>query len=680
MTRTRTPRDGVHDPLFALDSLEQRRFFSATSTSPSASDLRSYDGTGNNLTNIDWGSAGSAFIRLAAAAYVDGIAAPAGADRPSAREISNTVAAHPEDDIPNAQHLAAFAYLWGQFIDHDLDLATAASPAEAFDVAVPTGDPSFDPLGTGTQVIPLDRSEFADGTGVTTARQQVNHITSYIDGSMVYGSDAARAAALRTFIGGHLKTSAGDLLPFNTDGLANANDAHIFPDDQLFLAGDVRANENIELTGIQTLFVREHNRLADQIAAKNPTWNDEQMYQEARKLLIGEIQAITYNEWLPALLGNNTIPRYTGYNPNVNVDISNEFATAAFRLGHSMLENDVEFLDNNGDDVRDEVPLAGAFFNPALVEETGIDPIMKYLASSNAEEIDNFVVDGVRNFLFGPPGSGGLDLASLNIQRGRDHGLADYNSVRAAMGLPKVTTFSQITSNAALAAQLQSLYGNVDDLDLWVGGLAEDHARGSNVGPTFQRILVDQFTRLRNGDRFWYQRDLSASEQNLVRSTSLSDIIALNTGTTNLQDNVFVFNVQINGKIFADSNADGRQDPRREPGLVGVTVELVDADGVVTQTATTGRNGSYRFEGVGLGDFVVRPVLPDGARFTTPATVTIDATRGQEFDNVNFGLRGVFGSGGGPMHGLVQADAATSLGSSTDSAVWADVEDLLTTV
>src|SRR3989440_7316114 len=193
-----------------------------------------------------------------------------------------------------------------------------------------------------------------------------------------------------------------------------------------------------------------------------------------------------------------------------------------------MLENDVEFLDNNGNEVHDAEPLAGVFFNPPIVEQTGIDPIMKYLASSNAEEIDNKIVDGVRNFLFGPPGAGGLDLASLNIQRGRDHGLADYNSTRAAMGLGRVTTFSQITSDPVVAAQLQSVYGSVDNVDLWVGGLAEDHVRGSNVGPTFQRILVNQFTRLRDGDRFWYERDLSGADLAMVRGTTLAHVISAN--------------------------------------------------------------------------------------------------------------------------------------------------------
>src|SRR5205807_148423 len=163
------------------------------------------------------------------------------------------------------------------------------------------------------------------------------------------------------------------------------------------------------------------------------------------------------------------------------------FSTAAFRLGHSLLAPDVQFLNPDGSTAFAPVSLANSFFNPPVLEANGADPILKYLATDNAQEIDNKIVPELQNFLFGPPGAGGFDLASLNIQRGRDHGLADYNTTRAAYGLPRVTSFAQITSNPALAAQLQSLYGNVNNIDLWVGGLAEDHVPGGSVGPLFTR-------------------------------------------------------------------------------------------------------------------------------------------------------------------------------------------------
>lgn len=606
-----------------IEPMESRVMLAATA-------VRTFDGTGNNLAHPTWGSAATTFLRIVAANYADGVSAPAGASRPSARAISNAVAAHPVDtDVLNDRNMAAFVYAWGQFIDHDLDLTNTATGA--FNIAVPTGDAFFDPLGTGTQVIPLTRSQYVtDANGV---RQQVNSITAYIDGSMVYGSSESVANSLRTFTGGKMLTSTGGLLPLDPTNPFN------------FVAGDVRVNENVELTSVQSLFIREHNRLAGQIAVANPSWTDEQIFQQARRLVIGEIQSITYNEFLPALLGPSAIPRYAGYNANVNVGITNEFSTAAFRLGHSMLADDVEFITNDGEDAFDELALKDAFFNPDLVRQRGIDSVLKYLASSNSEEIDTYIVDGLRNFLFGQPGQGGFDLASLNVQRGRDHGLADYNTTRAALGLARVTSFSQITSDPAIAAALQSVYGSVDNVDLWVGGLAENHVRGGSVGPTFQRILVDQFTRLRDGDRFWYERDLSGRDLAMVRSTSLADVISANASISNLQDNVFVFDVQVTGRIWADGNANRRQD-REENGVGGVTVQLIDEDGVVADTTKTDRDGSYRFADLQIGDYVVKPVGATGMRWTTPATASIDVTRGMSFNDVSFGVQN--SSQGGP--------------------------------
>src|SRR5262245_26526291 len=372
-------------------------------------------------------------------------------------------------------------------------------------------------------------------------RTQTNELTSYLDGSVIYGSDETRAAALRTFAGGELLSSPGGLPPFNTAGLSNANDAHIVADNQLFLAGDVRANENVELSAVHALWVREHNLIAQTIAKLTPSLDDETIYQWARQLVGAELQVITYHEFLPALLGSGALRPYRGYNPMANASIANEFSTAAFRVGHTLINDDVEFLDNDGNPVREEIELRDAFFNPATILEVGADPILKYLATDNAQEVDLKLVDGLRNFLFGPPGAGGFDLAARNIQRGRDHGLADYNSTRRAYGLPPVSSFSQISSDPDLQQKLQGLYGSLDDIDLWVGGLAEDHVAGASVGRTFRRIIADQFERLRDGDRYWYERVFSGQALADLNATRLSDVIRRNSTITNLQDNVFFF-------------------------------------------------------------------------------------------------------------------------------------------
>jgi len=631
----------------AVEALEERALLAA--------DVHTIDGSGNNLAHPNWGSAGVDLLRIAPAAYGDGVSSPAGADRPSARVISNTVADQGNQDITSNRDLSAMIYAWGQFLDHDLDLTPNASPAQAFNIPVPAGDPSFDPTGTGTQVIRLNRSatDPATGTGTNNPLQQVNVVTAWIDGSQIYGSDAATADKLRTHQGGRLKTSPGadgvtgtadDLLPldnstyFPTGTLPMANDSHLVPDDQLFAAGDVRANENIELTSLHTLFIREHNRIAGEIARANPRLDDETIYQMARARVIGELQAITYNEWLPALLGRS-LPAYRGYNPSANPGIANEFSTAAFRLGHSLLGDDVEFLDNNGQPVAEEVPLSEAFFNPPLLTANGIDPILKYLSSDPASELDTKVVNSVRNFLFGPPRAGGFDLASLNIQRGRDHGLADYNTTRIAFGLPRVRSFADITSDVGLQQKLQQLYGNVNNIDLWVGGLAEDHVAGSSLGPLFQRILVDQFQRLRDGDRLWYQRVFSGSQLSQFEHTTLADIIRRNTTTTNLQDNVFFFRTSISGQVFADANSNGRRD-RGERGLGGVTIQLLDTGGAVITTTVTAADGSYRFTGLDLGTYQVRQVLAAGATQTTTDPAAIAITRGMDVTGVDFGDAG----------------------------------------
>src|SRR5262245_24932132 len=538
--------------------------------------FRSIDGTGNNADHPDWGSTNVALLRLAPPAYADGISSPVVGTptRPSPRAISNAVVAQTTDErVISDRQMAAMIYGWGQFLDHDLDLTRGASPAEPKPIQVPAGDPFFDPNNTGNQVIQFNRSKSVPGTGTdpSNPREQPNEITAFIDASMVYGSDAFVANALRSHVGGRLRTSEGadgvfgtadDLLPFNNttylpDGpIPLANDSHIVPSSQLFAGGDFRTNENIELTSLHTLFMREHNRLAGAIAAANPGMSDEDIYQRARAIVGAEMQVITYNEWIPALLGPNALPAYPGYptdHPETapNPGIANEFSTASFRVGHSMLGDEIEFINNDGTAFREGIPLNVGFFNPPQItqDNTGIWHILKYLASDPSSEVDTSITDPVRNFLVGQSGQGGFDLSSLNIQRGRDHGLSDYNTIRAYYGLPRVTSFAQITSNNDLQRKLRDLYGNVDNIDPWIGGLAEDHISGTSTGPLIRAVLIDQFTRVRNGDRFWYQNQtisLPPGEPPLG-STTLAAVIARNTEITNLQPNVFFFRPTISG-------------------------------------------------------------------------------------------------------------------------------------
>jgi len=333
------------------------------------------------------------------------------------------------------------------------------------------------------------------------------------------------------------------LLPFNADSLTNAN-GFVSDPTSLFLAGDIRANEQLGLTVMHTLFVREHNRIAQNLLNADPSADVDEVYEQVRRLVIAKVQIITYDEWLPVLIGPNAIAPYSGYDDSVNPTVFNEFSVAAFRLGHSMLNEQLLRLDVAGVEISDgHVDLKDAFFaGPSiLISETDLDPILRGFATQLHQELDAKVIDDIRNFLFGRPGSGGFDLASLNIQRGRDHGVPGYNDMREAMGVTRVTQFGQITSDPELADALFDTYGDVNEIDLWVGGLSEDPVTGSQLGELFQEILIQQFTAVRDGDRFWWETHLTSDERDRVRDTTLAEIIRDNTSIGGeIQDNVFI--------------------------------------------------------------------------------------------------------------------------------------------
>lgn len=501
-------------------------------------EARSIDGTGNNLEEPEEGSVGIALDRLAGPFYADGVNAMGGVDRPGPREISNAICAQ-TGSLPNSRDLSGFTFAWGQFLDHDLDL-TLVDTAEPAPIPVPLGDLFFDPNDTGTQSIAFNRSQFDPNTGtdVDNPREQVNTVTAWIDGSQVYGSDSARAAWLRTGVDGKLKVSTGNLLPFNDGTQVNSPSMGT----QFFVAGDVRANEQVVLTALHVLFVREHNRLCSEFKKSHPNWNDERLYQTARRWVGAEIEAITFNEFLPALMGPHAPGAYPGYNSEMEAHIYNEFSTSWFRVGHTMLTNELLILDEANQVLPSgNLALADAFLNPQFVVDHGIDPLLRGLYQQPIEEIDNHIVDGVRNFLFGPPGAGGLDLASLNLQRGRDHGLPDFNTDRESFELPAIQSFAELNSDPEVQTAFQKVYSSVDQIDAWIGALSENHLEGASIGELLIESFLFQFNQLREGDRFWYQNDpaFSAEDVRRIHNTKLSDIIIRNTDIKRLPRNVF---------------------------------------------------------------------------------------------------------------------------------------------
>lgn len=488
---------------------------------------RAIDGTGTNEENADWGASHQELLRLAPNSFADGIS-EIDDTLPNARLISNTLAAQTEN-TENSFGVSNLLWAWGQFIDHDLDL-TEAGETGFSPIVVPDGDPVFADDG----IISFNRVEPVEGTGegdVVAAYE--NEITAFMDASMVYGSNAETAASLRD----------GAYMILDEDGLLLQTESGV-------LAGDVRAAENIALTSLHTLFAREHNRLVDELAEENQDLTSDELFDAARMRVEAEIQAITFNEFHSVLLGEDAIAAYEGYDSSVNPGISVEFSTAAYRFGHTLLSSEIERLNEDGSSIDiGSISLQDAFFNPgAIAESGGIESILRGLAGTTAQEIDNMIVEDVRSFLFAPTGEIGLDLASLNIQRGRDLGVSSYNDLREAFGLERVESFDEITSDADIAAKLEALYGDVDNIDAWVGGLAEDPAEDGMLGETFSLVIIDQFTRLRDGDAYWSEAgQFSDEELEALWGTTLSDVILANTEIDSLQDSALIAAERIGG-------------------------------------------------------------------------------------------------------------------------------------
>jgi hypothetical protein len=446
--------------------------------------VRTLDGSSNNANHTDWGRAGTQYARIANPNYADHKSAMVGGPPP--RRISNRVFNDVGQNIFSDREMSQWAWAWGQFIDHDMDLRDE-TPGEPAPIPFDAKDP-LETFKNDLGQIDFSRTPAAPGTGTSSPRQQVNTISSFLDASQVYGTTAARLQWLRADNSPDLLLPSG-YLP-RADARGNAASAP--PMDLMGAlaatpsraveAGDVRANENFALTALQTLFAREHNRIADALPRQ---LGDELRFQIARRVVGAEIQYITYNEFLPTL--GVQLDSYHGYNANVDPAISNEFATVGFRA-HSMIHGEFEPTVAAGTYRRDQlaqfkhegitieqnadgtitlvIPLAVTFGNPDLMQQVGLGPALQSLGEreyANDEQIDNTL----RSVLFEVPKPGipdptvceepvvnpdcfseVSDLGADDVQRGRDHGMPSYNDLRQAYGLPRVRRFTDITGES----------------------------------------------------------------------------------------------------------------------------------------------------------------------------------------------------------------------------------------
>ena len=306
---------------------------------------------------------------------------------------------------------------------------------------------------------------------------------------------------------------------------------------------------------MHTIWVREHNRIAEFIADNNPSYDSDKVFQTTRKIVGAMVQKITYHEFLPALFGDQystLIPQYQEYVPNVDPRIPNAFSTAAYRFGHSLINGEFQRLD---DDYKPSsegpLPLVDAFFNTQNVRKYGTDSLLRGLLVDHTSSVDQYISHTLTNRLFADDASTpGMDLASLNIQRGRDHGLPAYAAWK--QWAKAQCNVESVFRGEATASSLLQLYGNVGDIDLFVGGLAEEPLSDTCLlGATFACIISKTFRDLRDGDRFYYENTdpeysyFTTEQREQLSKASLSRVICDNTDITTIQPDAFKVNARV---------------------------------------------------------------------------------------------------------------------------------------
>jgi len=559
--------------------------------------FRTLDGSCNNLVHPFFGKAFTPFVRFATPDYADGVSEPrvaaSGDDLPSPRLVSSKF------DITKKEmrdNVATYMVMtWGQFVDHDVDLTAITKlklKGSDATVDVKCGDgcdgtvpacfpipiPADDPVFSGKKCLTFVRSQSVPNQDCTLGpREHLNQITSFIDASTVYGSTKDQSDALRDLKDssrGKLKTTVHPIDPSLKHLLPQVKHSQCKGQTDVvkcFVAGDPRASEATHLITAHTIMVREHNRVEEALHQTNPQWSGERLFQEARKIVGATVQRVTYNEYLPAIFAPSSMKEFglnlkddgffSGYDDSVDASISNVFATAAYRFGHSMIPSlikrpNVDYSDNDKADLK----LSQTLFTPSSIYDVkngGMDAFVRGLAGQRAAPCDRFFADEVSSHLFAKnaPTGLGTDLASLNIQRGRDHGLPGYNAWRESCNLPVVESFEDLADllqNPDDAKILGSIYNSVDDIDLFPAGLAEKTVSGGGVlGETFACILGKQFSRLRVGDRYWHENagaeGFTAEQLQELRKMTLAKVFCENSDTVpKIQENMM--------EVVSDSN------------------------------------------------------------------------------------------------------------------------------
>ncbi|XP_038606610.1 dual oxidase 1-like [Tachyglossus aculeatus] len=534
---------------------------------PISWEVQRYDGWFNNLGQHRWGARGSRLQRLVPANYADGVYQALGEPLlPNPRNLSLTVTRGPSGQ-PSLRNRTVLGVFFGYHVLSEVvSVEQPGCPAEFLNIPIPAGDPVFDPDGSGDVVLPFQRSQWDLDTGRSPSnpRDQVNGVTGWLDGSAIYGSSHSWSDALRSFSGGQLAAGPDPDFPRDTKGSLLMWTA---PDPStgqrgpqgIYAFGAKRGNEDLFLQALGLLWFRYHNWWAKRLARDHPQWGDEALFQHARKRVIATYQNIALYEWLPSFLQRSP-PPYGGYRPFLDPSISPEFLAAAAQFSSTMVPSGVymrnaschfQKVTNRDGSVSPALRVCNSFWsrqNPNLPGAKAVDALLLGMSSQIAEREDNVVVEDLRDFWPGLLKFSRADYVASWLQRGRDLGLPSYSRARAAMGLEPPTRWQNINpklprGNNMVLEATAALYGHdLSRLELLPGGLLESQG---DPGPLFSAIVLDQFVRLRDGDRYWFENTknglFSKADIAEIRNTSLHDVLVAVTGVDPgaLQPNVF---------------------------------------------------------------------------------------------------------------------------------------------
>ncbi|CAH1962659.1 unnamed protein product [Acanthoscelides obtectus] len=438
---------------------------------------RSFDGSCNNLRNPVWGTPNTRYGRLLPPNYGDGISLPTRARSGNPLPLSRTVSLIMYPDINLEDPIFTLnAMQYGQIVTHDMSMIAGSTqaqphstmccsasgqllelaniPEHCFPIVLPESDPIAQQTNQRCQnfvrtITDRDRNCVAQNQPA----EQLTAVNAFLDLSIVYGNNDQTAQSLRQFQGGLMTVDVrnGQTWPprnMNSSGVCAIQDIN----EACYMAGDTRVNQNPQLTLLQVVLLREHNRLANALAQINSHWDDETLFQEARKINIAQHQYITYYEWLPIYIGfgnslKNRIIYQTSdfvndYDDTVDPSILNEHATAAFRFFHSLIQGNLDLVTEERNSYG-TLRLSDWFNRPQIIEErNNFDDLSRGLNTQPQDASDQFHTSEITQFLFRAGQQFGQDLKAFDVQRNRDHGLASYNEVRQFCGLPRANSFN----------------------------------------------------------------------------------------------------------------------------------------------------------------------------------------------------------------------------------------------